>query len=185
MAKVDNTDHVVPWEVFKIEGKRHWVSNLHSFSRPKEIKKEISKPIQFCYRDVMDTANRIHLIFCNFCIQVKSSQTTEMEEKLFWKMHCFFFSFIRCCQLPLKPYLFRSFPNPTIQGSFGISCHERLHLVKRKWGNMIELLLPRIVLLCSSVFLNILIVLQTSKTLFTAFRFSFMIVVSQKQFASM
>ena len=50
----------------------------------------------------MDTANRIYLIFCNFCMQVESSQTTEKEEKLFWKMHCFFFSFIRCCQLPLK-----------------------------------------------------------------------------------
>ena len=129
----------------------------------------------------MDTTNRIHLIFLHVGWKFSDNR---IGGKTFWKMHCFFFSFIRCCQLPLKPYLFRSFPNPTIQGSFGISCHERLHLVKRKWGNMIELLLHRIVLLYSSVFLNILIVLQTSKTLFTAYRFSFMIVVSQKQFAS-
>ena len=109
----------------------------------------------------MDTTNRIHLIFLHAGWKFSDNR---IGGKTFWKMHCFFFSFIRCCQLPLKPYLFRSFPNPTIQGSFGISCHERLHLVKREWGNMIELLLHRIVLLYSSVFLNILIVLQTSKT---------------------
>ena len=109
----------------------------------------------------MDTTNRIHLIFLHVGWKFSDNR---IGGKTFWKMHCFFFSFIRCCQLPLKPYLFRSFPNPTIQGSFGISCHERLHLVKREWGNMIELLLHRIVLLYSSVFLNILIVLQTSKT---------------------